>query len=101
MKLKRIGIIYTPVLFILLIPKLVRIRNKKQWSRHIMGRVIRMIPEKEGFVLDRVRGSHHIYLHPETRQRVVIPVHKKDLLKGTLMEILKQAGIKKDELNDI
>jgi predicted RNA binding protein YcfA (HicA-like mRNA interferase family) len=32
---------------------------------------------------------------------VVIPVHKKDLPKGTLMEILKQAGIKKDELNDI
>lgn len=63
-------------------------------------KVIKII-EKKGFVLDRVKGSHHIYLHPETRQRVVIPVHKKDLPKGTLMEILKQAGIKKEELADL
>jgi len=62
--------------------------------------IIKVI-EKKGFVLDRVKGSHHIYIHPETRQRVVIPVHKKDLPKGTLMEILKQAGIKKDELTDL
>ncbi|MEA2033977.1 MAG: type II toxin-antitoxin system HicA family toxin [Euryarchaeota archaeon] len=40
-------------------------------------------------------------MHPETRQRVIIPVHKKDLPKGTLMEILKQAGIKKEELTDL
>ncbi len=57
--------------------------------------------EKKGFVLDRIKGSHHIYIHPDTRQRIVIPVHKKDLPKGTLMEILKQAGIKKDELGDM
>lgn len=61
-------------------------------------KVIKII-ESRGFVLDRVKGSHHIYLHPETRQRVVIPVHKKDLPKGTLMEILRQAGIKKEDLD--
>ncbi|WP_083475551.1 type II toxin-antitoxin system HicA family toxin [Methanogenium cariaci] len=64
------------------------------------GKVIRIL-EKKGFVLDRVKGSHHIYIHPEGRQRVVIPVHKKDLPKGTLMEILKQAGITKEELADL
>ena len=63
-------------------------------------KIIKFI-EKKGFVLDRIKGSHHIYIHPDTRQRVVIPVHKKDLPKGTLMEILKQAGIKKDELGDM
>jgi len=63
-------------------------------------KVIKILKRK-GFVLDRVRGSHHIYLHPDTRQRVVIPVHKKELPKGTLMEVLKQAGIKKDELDKI
>ncbi|UUX91894.1 type II toxin-antitoxin system HicA family toxin [Methanoplanus endosymbiosus] len=57
--------------------------------------------EKRGFTLDRVKGSHHIYIHPETSQRVVIPVHKKDLPKGTLMEILKQAGMKKEDLEDL
>ena len=53
---------------------------------------------KKGFVLDRIKGSHHIYYHPETKKRVVIPMHKKELPKGTLIEILKQAGISKDEL---
>lgn len=61
-------------------------------------KIIKII-ESRGFVLDRVKGSHHIYLHPETRQRVVIPVHKKDLPKGTLMEILRQAGISKEDLD--
>lgn len=62
-------------------------------------KVIKVI-KKKGFLLDRVKGSHHIYVHPETRQRVVIPVHKKDLPKGTLMEILKQAGINRDDFED-
>ena len=54
--------------------------------------------ERRGFVLDMASGSHHIYCHPETRQRVIVPFHKKDLPKGTLLEILRQAGIRPDEL---
>ena len=57
--------------------------------------------EKKGFVLDRIKGSHHIYYHLETKRRVVIPLHKRDLPKGTLLEIIKQAGISKEELRDI
>lgn len=57
--------------------------------------------EKKGFVLDRVKGSHHIYYYPETKRRVVVPLHKRDLPKGTLLEILQQAGISKEELRDI
>jgi len=56
------------------------------------------ILEKNGFVLDRIKGSHHIFYHPETKKRVVVPVHKSDLPKGTLLENLKQAGISKDML---
>ncbi len=56
------------------------------------------ILEKKGFRLDRVKGSHHIYYHPGNRRRVIVPLHKTDLPKGTLLEILKQAGIPKDEL---
>ncbi len=43
-------------------------------------------------------SNHRIYYHPETHQRVVVPFHKKDLPKGTLLEILRQAGIHPDEL---
>jgi predicted RNA binding protein YcfA (HicA-like mRNA interferase family) len=53
---------------------------------------------KKGFVLDRTKGSHHIYYHPETGRRAIVPLHKNDLPKGTLMSILKQAGIDKTEL---
>ena len=61
-------------------------------------RKIIKILERKGFELDRVKGSHHIYYHPETKKRVVVPLHKKDLPKGTFHEILKQAGISRDEL---
>lgn len=57
--------------------------------------------EKNGFVLDRIKGSHHIYYQPETKRRVVVPLHKGGLPKGTLLEILKQAGISKEVLRDL
>lgn len=56
------------------------------------------ILEKKGFVLDRVKGSHHIYLHPETRRRAIVPFHRRDLPLGTLMSILQQAGIDRTEI---
>jgi predicted RNA binding protein YcfA (HicA-like mRNA interferase family) len=46
-----------------------------------------------GFVLDRVKGSHHIFLHPENKKRAVVPHPKKDLPIGTARTILKHAGI--------
>ena len=61
--------------------------------------IIKILKQK-GFVLDRTKGSHQIYYHPLTKRRVVVPFHKKDLPKGTLLEILRQAGINKDELNN-
>ena len=61
--------------------------------------VIRIL-EKRGFILDRVKGSHHIYIHPATKQRAVVPVHRRDLPQGTLLSILKQAGIDRDELEE-
>jgi predicted RNA binding protein YcfA (HicA-like mRNA interferase family) len=54
--------------------------------------------ESRGFVLDRSKGSHQIFIHPETRKRVVVPFHRKDLPIGTLLEILRQAGISKNEI---
>jgi predicted RNA binding protein YcfA (HicA-like mRNA interferase family) len=60
--------------------------------------IIRLLMEK-GFVLDRTSGSHRIFLHPISNKRVVVPFHKKDLPTGTMLSILKQAGISKDELS--
>ncbi len=59
---------------------------------------VEIILKQKGFVLDRSRGSHQIWLHPVSHKRAVLPMHKKDLPVGTLHSILKQAGIEKDEL---
>ena len=64
-------------------------------------RKIIKVLEKKGFVLDRIKGSHHIYYNPETGKRAIVPLHKKDLPKGTMFEILKQTGITKEELKDL
>lgn len=66
----------------------------------LTSREVIKILEKKGFTLDRVKGSHRIYYHPETKKRVVVPFHKRDLPKGTLLEILRQAGINREELRD-
>jgi len=45
-----------------------------------------------GWVLDRVRGSHHVFVHPHRTGHVVVPHPKKDLGKGLVAAIRKQAG---------
>jgi predicted RNA binding protein YcfA (HicA-like mRNA interferase family) len=49
---------------------------------------------KDGWVLDHIEGSHHIFYHKDKLGMVVIPVHTKTLAKGTANSILKQAGLK-------
>jgi predicted RNA binding protein YcfA (HicA-like mRNA interferase family) len=56
------------------------------------------ILEKKGFVLKRVTGSHYIFAHPETKRRVTVPYHGQDVARGTLIQILEDAGIGREEL---
>jgi predicted RNA binding protein YcfA (HicA-like mRNA interferase family) len=62
--------------------------------------IIKILLNK-GFELDRIKGSHQIYIHKSTGQRVIVPMHNKDLPKGTFFSILKQADISRDELEDL
>ena len=64
------------------------------------GDLIKIL-EKKGFKHVRTKGSHQIYRNYENKKMIVVPFHKKDLLKGTLEAILKQAGIKRTELKDL
>jgi predicted RNA binding protein YcfA (HicA-like mRNA interferase family) len=59
--------------------------------------IVRILKQK-GFVLDRSRGSHQVWLHPVSRKRAIVPFHNNDIPTGTLYAILKQAGIEKNEL---
>lgn len=46
-----------------------------------------------GWRLDRVRGSHHVFTHPDKPCVVVLPHPKKDLGIGLVKAIRRQAGI--------
>jgi len=46
-----------------------------------------------GWVLDRVRGSHHVFKHPSRPGIVVVPHPKKGLGTGLVAAIRKQAGL--------
>jgi predicted RNA binding protein YcfA (HicA-like mRNA interferase family) len=59
-----------------------------------------LTPQQVIKILDKSKGSHRIYFHPDTRRRVVVPFHRKDLPQGTLREILRQAGVEKEEFQD-
>jgi predicted RNA binding protein YcfA (HicA-like mRNA interferase family) len=54
--------------------------------------VIRLL-EADGWTLDRVRGSHHVFKHPVKPGHVVVPHPKKDLGPGLVAAIRKQAGL--------
>jgi predicted RNA binding protein YcfA (HicA-like mRNA interferase family) len=49
--------------------------------------------EKAGWKLDRVRGSHHVFKHPTHPNHVVVPHPKKELGKGLIAQIRKDAGL--------
>jgi predicted RNA binding protein YcfA (HicA-like mRNA interferase family) len=51
------------------------------------------ILQQNGFEIIRIKGSHHILLNRNTNKRVVVPMHKKTLPKGTQHEIFRQSGL--------
>jgi len=54
--------------------------------------------QRAGFVLRRVKGSHHFLRHKDDPEReTVIALHSGDLPQGTVREILKQAGFSREE----
>jgi predicted RNA binding protein YcfA (HicA-like mRNA interferase family) len=60
-------------------------------------RVLKIL-EKKGFSITRQKGSH-ISLHKKEGEKtllVVVP-QKREIKKGTLLSILRQAAIKRDE----
>ena len=50
-----------------------------------------------GFIEHHQVGSHLTMKNPKTKRRAVIPMHLRDLKKGTLSSLLREAGIEKEE----
>jgi len=49
---------------------------------------------REGWTLRGVRGSHHVYVHPNQPGHISVPLGNKDLGIGLLEKLLKQSGLK-------
>ena len=66
----------------------------------ISGRECVKAPEKAGFVFRRQEGSHIILRRNETFGQVVVADHK-ELDRGTLRAIIRQAGTSAEEFTKL
>lgn len=55
--------------------------------------LIRML-EADGRRLKAVKGDHHQFTHPDRPGKVTVPHPSKDLKKGTVNSVMRQAGLK-------
>jgi predicted RNA binding protein YcfA (HicA-like mRNA interferase family) len=61
----------------------------------LTGKEFCSLLEKRGWVLKRIKGSHHIYMKEGFSVRISVPVHgNKQLKTGILKHFMKIAGIK-------
>jgi len=60
--------------------------------------IIRVL-QKAGFVENRQKGGHKIF--KKGNLRVTVPVHTKDLKKGTVHAIIEQAGFTLEEFLEL
>jgi predicted RNA binding protein YcfA (HicA-like mRNA interferase family) len=69
----------------------------------VNGRQVIRALVRAGFVVDRIAGSHHVLTYPqEPRRTVTVPVHAgRDLKRGTLRSIIRQAGFTVEEFVDL
>jgi predicted RNA binding protein YcfA (HicA-like mRNA interferase family) len=58
--------------------------------------VIRAL-ERAGFDLDHSTGSHRYYRHPNRPGVVTVAFHRRALKRGTLLAILKQASLTREQ----
>ena len=57
-------------------------------SRDVLKRL-----KEDGWLLVAVKGSHHPFKHPVKTGRVTVPHPKRDLPRGTVQAIFRQAQI--------
>ena len=56
---------------------------------------------KLGFVEDRQRGSHKVFIRASDNRTVVVPSHHRDLKRGTLHALVKGTGLTIDEFQKL
>jgi predicted RNA binding protein YcfA (HicA-like mRNA interferase family) len=67
---------------------------KGVYNTHMDSRLIVKALKADGWKLKRTTGSHNHFTHPNKKGLVTVPHPKRDLPKGTLRSIEKQAKLK-------
>jgi predicted RNA binding protein YcfA (HicA-like mRNA interferase family) len=60
--------------------------------------VIRII-ERDGWLIKRIKGSHHHFQHSQKKGLVTVPHPKKEIDKKTLKSIISQAGLSANDFS--
>jgi predicted RNA binding protein YcfA (HicA-like mRNA interferase family) len=63
----------------------------------VSGEQLISVLERLGWIAVRQRGSHVRLRHPDRPQPLVVPLHR-ELKRGTLSGVLRDAGVDADEL---
>jgi len=62
--------------------------------RPVSGKHFCKVLEREGWILLRINGSHHIYGRPDSPIILTVPVHRNhDLPTGTQRALMRTAGL--------
>ena len=57
--------------------------------------------KRASFQIDHTTGSHVVLFNPDKNVRLVVPYHVKDLKRGLLFGIVKQAGLTIEEFQNL
>ena len=67
--------------------------------KQVSGRDLARLVQRKGWALARIHGSHHIFIMPGRRERIVIPIHGNRPLKvGLLRSLMKIAELTETDL---
>lgn len=65
----------------------------------VSGKHLCKVLADRGWELKRIHGSHYFYTHPGNPKILTVPVHdNQGLKKGTLGQLLKDAGLTEKDL---
>jgi len=67
--------------------------------KSVSGKELCKIVQNKGWILKRIKGSHHVFEKAGLETTLSIPIHSnKDLKIGTLKSIMKQANLTEEDL---
>ena len=67
--------------------------------KSVSGKELCKIVQNNGWILKRIKGSHHIFEKSGLEVTLSIPIHSnRDLKIGTLKSIMKQANLREEDL---